>query len=312
VNQPTGANANATLGQVKPADATWTQMLAKVATEFVNLRVLTGGKIAYVQATAEERLAKLAAVGQLTFTDAFAVKVRACITQMQALHGISVGVCVDGDRRPFQRQYELLQRVPRVTRAGPGESNHNFGMATDIGFAGLRWLHSDGVVDSNETSWLHHLDRAHPAEATRFWDVLRAVGTSGAVGAFRGPLADRPHLQNWNDANISMRARLAAHLQASGTMIWSHSDAGYRCDLGLGGDQYAVGTAAQIWTREATVTAANITQARAAAATRAPQRPGTRAPAAAAVTAADVTAMRELLRGEFDLADANWQNWTPE
>ena len=303
-------NPNATAGQVKPGDATWTQMLAKVATDFANLGVLTSGKIVYVQATDAERLAKIAAVGTLTFTAAFGTKVRACINQMYALHGIAIGVCVDGDRRAFQRQYELLQRVPSVTNAGPGESNHNFGMATDIGFAGLRWLHTDGVIDSNETSWLHHLAAAHSAEATRFWDALRTVGTSATVGAFRGPVGDRPHLQNWADANVSMRARLAAHLQASGTMLWSHSGGTYRSDLGLDGAQYAVGTASQIWTRNATVTAANITQARAAAAALAPRRAATPAPVTAPATAADVTAMRQLLRDQFDLADANWQNWT--
>ena len=30
----------------------------------------------------------------------------------------------------------------------------------------------------------------------------------------------------------------------------------------------------------------------------------------AAVTAADVTLMRQALRAEFDLADTNWRNWT--
>ena len=301
-------NPNATSGQVKPGDATWTQMLAKVTADFANLGVLTSGKIVYVQATDADRLAKITAVGTLTFTAAFGTKVRACINQMHALHGIAIGVCVDGDRRAFQRQYELLQRVSSVTNAGPGESNHNFGMATDIGFAGLRWLHTDGVVDSNETSWLHHLTAAHSAEATRFWDTLRTVGTSAAVGAFRGPLGDRPHLQNWADANVSMRTRLAAHLQASGAMLWSHSGGSYRSDLGLGGAQFAVGTASQIWTRNATVTAANITQSRATAAARVPRRAGR--PATAPATAADVTAMRQLLRDQFDLADANWQNWT--
>ncbi len=180
-------------------------------------------------------------------------------------------------------------------------------MATDIGFGGLRWLHADGTVDANETSWLHHLAAESAAEANRFWDTLRTVGTSTAVGAFRGPAADRPHLQNWNDATVSMKRRLAVHLQTSGTMRWTFASGTYRCDLGLGGTQYAVGTAEQIWNLAATVTAANITQARAAAAAA---RPPPRPPAPAPATAADVTAMRQALRNQFDLADANWQNWT--
>ncbi len=304
-------NPNATAGEVRPGDATWAAMLAQVATDFASMHVLTGGKTVYVEATAAQLQTKIVQANALTFTTVFRTKVRACINEMHARHGIAVGVCDQGDRRTFQAQYLLLQKVPSVTHAGPGESNHNYGMATDIGFAGLRWLHADGAVDNNEKSWLHHLTAASASEANRFWDALRTVGTSAAVGAFRGPLSDRPHLQNWNDATVSMRSRLAVHLQASGSMRWSHASDGYRCDLGFGGALYPVGTAAQIWNLAATVTAANITQARAAAAAAAPPSPSApRPPARPPATAADATAMRQALRDQFDLSDANWQNWT--
>ena len=312
-------NTNATDGQVKPGDATWTALLAQVPADFANLRVLTNGKTVYVEATAAQLQTKITAVAALTFAPAFRVKVLACINQMHSIHGVALGVCAQGDRRTFQAQYALLTNGQGVTNAGPGESNHNFGMATDIGFAGLSWLHADGALDTNETSWLHHLSGVSNAEANRFWDAMRTVGTSTPVGAFRGPVGDRPHLQNWNDANVSMTARLAVHLQASGSMRWARAGGVYTCDLGLGGAMYPVGTAAQIWNLQATVTAANITQARAAAAAAGPPggprggpaRPGAGAPPApAVVTQADVTAMRQLLRDQFDLADTNWQNWT--
>ena len=86
-----------------------------------------------------------------------------------------------------------------------------------------------------------------------------------------------------------MTVRLAVHLQASGSMLWTRVGLTYSCDLGLGGAQFDVGTAMQIWDLAATIAAASLTQAR----------------------AADVTAMRQALRSEFDLADANWQQWTP-
>lgn len=300
------AVANATAGQIKPQDATWKKLLALVPAAFANLRVLPGGKTVYLQASAEDLQAKLVASGSLTFAPAFRIKVRNCINQIYTLHGIAAGVCAKGDRRTFQEQYALWLQGPGITSAGPGESNHNFGMAVDLGFAGLRWLHADGEVDVNETSWLHHLAKRSSAECLVFWAALRAVGTGAAVGAFRGPESDRPHLQNWNDANVSMVARLAALLQASGTMKWSYAQGNYRSDLGLGGAQFAVGKAAHIWNLNAALSPANLTQARAAAAA------AKKGPAPPPATAQDVTAMRLALRKEFELADANWQNWTSQ
>jgi hypothetical protein len=299
-------NPMATAGLVRLGDATWAQLLARVPPEFVNLRVLPGGRVVYVQATAQELQTKLMASMSLTFAPAFGLKVRNCINRMHQLHGIAVGVCPQGDRRTFQAQYALLTGGGNVTHAGPGESNHNFGMATDIGFGGLRWLHANGDVDVNETPWMHHLTAQSAAQALVFWEAMRAVGTSGAVGAFRGPIDDRPHLQNWNDANVSMKARLAVHLQASGSMRWSLAGSTYRCDLGLGGAQFGAGTAAQIWNLNATLTPASLSQARTAAAA------AQKKPAPAAATAADVAAMRQLLRQQFDLADTSWRAWTPQ
>ncbi len=300
------ANPNAKAGVIRPGDASWTQLLARVAPDFADLGVLPGGKIVYVRATAQQAQAKMQAMEPLTFTPLFKVKVRHALQQMHLQHGIAVGVCAQGDRRTFQAQYALLTGPGNVTHAGPGESNHNFGMAVDIGFAGLQWLHSDGSVDANETSWLHHLTAHKAAQALVFWQALRTVGTSGAVGAFRGPVDDHPHLQNWNDATVSMRSRLAAHLQASGSMKWSYFADSYHCDLGLGGAKVAVGTAAQIWTNQAALTTVALTQARNAAAAAAGK------PVPAPATALDLAAMRLALRQQFDLADTNWQAWTAQ
>ena len=231
-------NVNATPGRVDAGDATWTAMVANVDAGFADLRVLTGGRIAYVQATQGRVNARLAALANLTFTTAFAAKMRNCINEMSRIHGIAVGVCRQGDRRTFQQQYDLFTSGRGVTNAGPGESNHNFGMAADMGFEGLRWLRSNGTVVENETCWLHRLDPAQNgsnAEANRFWGALRTVGTSAVVGAFRGPVGDRPHLQNWDDAGVVMAVRLADLLTRSGTMRWQGRRGAYSCDFGLGG-----------------------------------------------------------------------------
>jgi hypothetical protein len=300
----------ATNGLIKPNDASWEQLLLRVDPAFADMRVLAGGKTVYLTATTAQLQTKINEANGLTFAPEFAVKVRACINQMHALHGIAVGVCPQGDRRSFQAQYDLYTSGRNVTHAGPGESNHNFGMACDFGFAGLQWLRPNGEVVMNETPWLHQLTATSSAKANLFWAALRTVGTSAAVGAFRGPLSDLPHLQNWNDAGVVMADRLADLLTRSGSMRWSGSRGAYQCDFGLGGALYAVGTATQIWSRQAAVTLAHLAHARNAAASRSgPSTPaGPRLPAP---TPADVLAMQNALRAQFELADANWPSWTP-
>lgn len=311
-------------GLVRPGDATWTKLLEKVDRDFADMRVLAGGKTVYIAATTAELEAKIAAADTFTFTPAFRAKVVACIKRLHALHGIAIGVCRKGDRRNFQTQYELFMQADGVTHAGPGESNHNFGMAADLGFAGLRWLRSDGSVADNEDSWLHQLSPGKNTindEAMRFWEALRAVGTSAAVGAFHGPMNDRPHLQNWDDARVSMSRRLAAFMTSHHEMRWhatpaSKKSAVYSCDLGLGGDPIPVGTAAQIWNRQAAVTVAMLKQAYAAQSHSTAQNQGKEgAPAdpvgPATATEADVIAMQQALRHQFEWADTHWEDWTP-
>ena len=147
-----------------------------------------------------------------------------------------------------------------------------------------------------------------------FWDALRAAGIQ--CGLFRGPLTDRPHLQAWNDNVIDMATRLADLLTRAGKMKWTGKDQRYQCDLGFGKDFYPVGTAAQIWSSQATVDAATLTKARAAgaAAPRTPVAAGTpqartATPPAPAVTADDIRALKTALRDDFVAADGRWTDW---
>ncbi len=171
------------------------------------------------------------------------------LLQKVATDFTDMGVLAGGKTVYVRASAAALQvKIGAVAGAGPGESHHNFGMAVDLGFEGLRWLQKNGTVEERETSWLHRLDPTQKLvpEALKFWELLRTVGTSAAVGAFRGPESDRPHLQNWNDAGVVMATR-----------------------------------------------------------------PAVPAPPSPPVTQADVVAMHRALRAQMDLADANWQNWTP-
>lgn len=342
------ANPKATAGLVKADDATWQKLLEQVDPDFSDMRVLENGKTVYVAATEEEAAGRTGEVGGLTFTAAFRPKVINCINGMFKQYGIAIGVCPDGDRRDFQTQYRILMKRDGSTHAGPGESNHNFGMAVDMGFRGLRWLKKNGDVTQKETCTMHQLDPGQKGtgEAALFWDALHAVGTSGTVGLFRGPVWDQPHLQNWSDTGIDMATRLADLLTRLGTMRWRGANQAYTCDLGLGGEYYRVGTAEQIWNYQATITVDILKRARAAetqatgqqaqgagqgaGAAQAPGgglRAGASMPRAAVVpggtpltplrgpqpkpiTQADVLDMQRKLRSQFELADSNWPSWT--
>jgi len=301
-------------GLIEPGDATWRALVEQTPAEFQNLRVLPGGRIAYLEGTANQRQASVAAVYAQTFAPAFQPKVALCINAVHAQFGIVIGVCPDGARRNFATQDRLLNDGRGVTKAGPGESNHNFGMAVDFGFKGLRWIHRNGAITENEDSWLHKLDpnQTINEHAKRFWEAMRAVGTSPAVGLFRGPLGDRPHLQSWSDQGVDMGVRLADLLTRSGSMKWSvhyvKPHYRYRSDLGWGGAPVEVGTASEIWHGSSPITLADLESARKSI----PKPVGAAATAAQpALAEADVLAMKKSLQHQFELADANWQSWTP-
>jgi len=302
-------------GLVSPNDVTWEKMTAAVPSEFSDLRVLNDSKTVYVAATPAQRNARIGEVGRLTFQPTFRGSVVALINRIYDRHGVAIGVCRTGDRRTFQTQYELLTSGRGVTHAGPGESNHNFGQAVDLGFEGLRWLERNGTVVEDETSWLHRLDPQQRAtgEALVFWNMLRNEGVQ--IGLHRGPVADRPHLQAWSDAGIDMATRLADLLTRAGRMRWTGRQQRYQCDLGFGGQLFDVGSAAQIWNRQATITAATLTQARSQVRGQPLVGPGAArqqggAPAGPPpATPEDIAAMRESLRADFAAADGSWQTW---
>lgn len=301
--------AGASPGQVRPGDTTWRKLVAAVPAEFQDLRVLDGSRIVYVAATAQQAASAAADALAMQFQTAFGSRVAALIRSVHQQCGLALQVCDKGDLRSFQTQYDLLTGPGNVTNAGPGESNHNFGQAVDLGFEGLRWLHRDGKVEEKEDAWLHKLDPGQTvnADALVFWDALRAAGV--VAGLFRGPMKDRPHLQAWSDVGIDMAARLADLLTRSGSMRWTGQSQQYKCDLGYGGKLYEVGRAAQIWSRQATLTLPQLTEARAqpSARTLVPVVQGAKAPAPP--VDADLVAMRAALRAQLDLAAANWQSW---
>lgn len=341
------SGAQVTGGRVSPGDGTFQTLAAALPRDVADLRVLPRARTAYIAAPQADLVNRLSEAGGKLFTAAFGLKVSATIRRMFTETGIVLAVDPDGDHRTFQKQYALRTSGRGVTHAGPGESNHNFGGAVDLGFKGLRWLKPDGTVVQEAAWWLAGMPESNQQA---FWDKLRSTGI--ACGAFNGPLGDRPHLQNWNDAGVSMVSRLAVLLTRSGSMKWTAAHGVYSCDLGFGGALVPVGSAVQIWEQRAMVDAAAIHRLRTAqhthgatprsSSTGPAQRPGpaphgpgllgNRLPAAGPGTpphpasashrpgvpgsrpiandAAEVAAMRQALRQQFEVAEAHWRDWT--
>jgi hypothetical protein len=289
----------ATSGLIVPDDITWKRLSVAPPENLRDLRVLENAKVIYAAASAEELSRCIASVTSATFEANFKIKVLRLINRMFEQRGIAVGVCADGARRTFQKQYELRTSGRNVTNAGPGESNHNYGQAVDLGFKDLHWLKNDGTAVSREDSWLHQLDayKAFSGQSNNFWNALRSEGTSGFVGLFRGPLDDKPHLQAWNDNGVSMSKSLADLLTRSGKLRWTSQGSQYKCDLGYSGSYFDVGTAVTIWAGNSTVTVSAIAQA----SKRKPHE----------VKPDEVSKMNQKLLQDFQAADTNWQAWKP-
>lgn len=288
---------NATIGQVRTGDLTWQTMQRLIDPAFRALRVLPGSKVPYLEASTETRNEAILQAEGENFHTNFRPRVSALINRMHALHGIVLRVCPQGGRRSFQEQYNLLVGPGNVTNAGPGESNHNFGQATDIGFKGLRWIRPDGTIEEHETPWLHKLEAQSGggAKALVFWNAQREVGTTDPILLFRGPESDRPHLQAWNDAVVSMRRSLAGLLTSTSGMRW-RAQTGYQTDFGLPGNTYyAVGSAAQIWSRTGPIPLPAL------------QANGFNGPEIAHGT----SVLRDRLRAAFEAAETNWTQWQP-
>jgi hypothetical protein len=62
-------------------------------------------------------------------------------------------------------------KVKYATGAGPGESNHNFGMAVDIGFRGFKFVKSHGGAEVDDW-WLVKLGGA---KAKELWTARNRI-----------------------------------------------------------------------------------------------------------------------------------------
>jgi hypothetical protein len=251
----------------------------------------------------------------------FRTKVVLLVDTMFANHKIVLSVTPSGGRRTFQQQFDTFTKTTS-TKAGPGESNHNFGRAVDIGFNGLEWLKGDGAKTKDDF-WLNKLtkdgkDADGNKRAAELWKARDNIAVRGAPALFNSILdGDDIHLQSFDD-NLPNDKALAALLNLVGTFKWEaehNKPRKYLCDCGFGGTMFNVGRTVDIWDLKATLSKAMIAQARteqlvAAATPKGPAAVKAVVPVKEKdVKDDDVKALRKSLKDEFVTAETNWAKW---
>jgi hypothetical protein len=315
--------------------ATFKALTKALPADYQDIRIIEGTKTVYLPMSETSAKASAKAIEAKADLDpAFRGTVAKLVTEMYAQHKIALSIPGDGWNRDF-----AAQAVPAAagTGANPGESNHQYGKAVDIGFQGLRWVAGDGQIKT-DNFWLAAA-KMPPDKQQAFWEVRNKIAFT-ALGLFKtNKKGDLIHVQAYSDGFVSYGRSLAALLQAVSPkgMKWgvdlSTLGNQYRTDFGLGGATYAVGNALKIWGGQATVAKADLAKALNAklASDNAfsvekffglpqspaiPAKPGAKPPPPLVLKDADIkdaylATMKTTLKGEFEAANNNRGQWKP-
>jgi hypothetical protein len=284
-------------GTIKPGGATMRKLNELLPASHKAIRTARGGHLVYWPGSAADAANSIAAIqASDEFQADFRKTLADLVRKMFDAHELVLSVAPKGGRRTFQEQYNTYYdpKHPNATDAGPGESNHNFGQAVDIGFEGIKWMWGNGnpVIDS---SALDQLQAHRDPWFAEMWKIRNSIAID-QLGLFPSRKKDDLiHLQKFDDKKVSMGKSLVALLNKVGAMKWKfHS--GYQCDLGLGGEYHNVGDAVDIWDGSGPMEKKWIADGKKIKVD--------------AVTDSDVAKMRAALRGEFDKAEAKADEWT--
>jgi peptidoglycan hydrolase-like protein with peptidoglycan-binding domain len=319
-------------GLIDKNSQTFKTLTQALPADYKTMRIIEGTTAAYIEMPLAAYQASLQAVQLKNDLDVqFRQKVIQLVAQIYDDYKIVLSVPNDGWRRTFAQQADVN------SDAGPGESNHQFGRAVDIGFQGLRWIAGDGQINK-DNFWL---DAAKMPEDKKqqFWNARNKIAFGPAIGLFKtNRKYDFIHVQAYSDDQVSYALSLARHLQvvSPNKMKWDFK-AGkpnqYKSDLGLGGAVYMVGSSKEIWAGQAKINKADLATALNAklAADKTfniekfmglPAAPAVQGAGGANVKApvvlkeADIKedylkALKIRLKAEFEAADARWKEWKP-
>jgi hypothetical protein len=288
-----------TYGQVAPGSATFKKLVAMLPAAYAGMTIIRATKTVYLAGTAADRDASRKAIAKdPELEQVFRDSVASLVDTVFERHQIVLWLTPTGSRRTFAAQAAEVN-----TKAGPGESNHNFGRAVDIGFRGLTWLRGDTSL-KKDIDWLNALEKTAPAKANAFWDARDAIALK-EINLHRLGF-ERVHLQAFDNDKVSSGRSLVSLLNAVGAMKWSAVYVKpawqYKSDLALGGALYNVGTSKQIWAGNAQVTKALIVNARNAKGAKVSE---------ADIKEQEIVALKRALKKDFETADQKWITWKP-
>ena len=317
-------------GLVDRNSATLKALSAALPATHKDMMIIAGTKTVYLPMTAAAATASVAAVGAKVDLDpTFRANIAKLVNQMFADHKIALSIPGDGWNRDF-----AAQAIPAKagTGVGPGESNHQYGKAVDIGFQSLKWVGADGTIKT-DNFWLDAAAMPHDKRQA-FWDARNKIAFN-ALGLFKtNKPGDLIHVQAYSDAGVSYGNSLALLLQtvSPNGMRWKAVRANpnqYKSDLGLGGALFQVGSALAIWGGAANVTKPDLVNALNAKLAvdktfkvetffglpPAPVKPGAQPPPLvlkdADIQPSYIATMKTRLQAEFKTANAKRDKWKP-
>jgi hypothetical protein len=327
-----------TLGVLKPDSATWNKLVERLPTfphDFTRLAVLPDSTVVYLRADVDDRNASIDELADQPLDPEFRNRVVAVVRAMYddygiVLRGWTTNPTYSSYRRDFDAQLQVY--LEKHSNAGPGEGNHNYGEAVDLGFPGLLWVGTFGAVHEVRVQE----DKHHPL---RDWKhrpkemrkaLLRArnelVEDNGLFTITDWDGWDPFHVQAYDDGQANPARSLVAHLgRVNSGMRWKvghtphprpkHPDGDvtkgphYLCDLGLADlpeNHFAdLGTAPQIWGGSITFTQLRHKLAKARSATTKKHVHDHDVPEK------DVKDLKEQILTVFKQADLGWQSWQP-
>ncbi|MBI3684217.1 MAG: peptidoglycan-binding protein [Acidobacteria bacterium] len=285
-----GQKAKEKEGVVDVGGTTLATLAAALPATHKELRIIPNTKTVYLEAASADATASAAAIrGDAEFEATFKTNLAALVDTMFAEYKIALWLTPTGRRRTFAQQ-----AAETKTFAGPGESNHNFGRAADIGFKGFRWIQGDGSI-KKDADWLNALHSASASKENALWDARDALAAK--IPLFRLNF-ERVHLQLFDQATFNNPRSLVKLLNTVGKAKW---ESGYKSDFGLGGAMSPVGTAKQIWAGNATVSKADLAKALSAKTKKVIKE--------ADIKLQQIIDTQKALKADFEAADTNWIKW---
>ena len=134
-------DANLGEGVMLGGGATIKKMASLLPAGKTNLRALPGQGLVYIAGSANALAQAKLKTSTSTITAPLKLSINNVIQSMYDTHGIVLALAPLGARRTFAEQAGL---EVGASKAGPGESNHQWGNGADLGFVPLQWFRGNG------------------------------------------------------------------------------------------------------------------------------------------------------------------------